>query len=242
MLTLKRLKRATHKILHFRDYRYVRKASLPNLPNALARWSGREVNTVIDIGASDGAWSKMALRHFPQAEYLLIEAQADPHEPGLREFKASHENVEYLVAAAGNREGFIHFDASEPLGGVASETPFAKNSICVPMTTVDAEVRARNLKPPFLLKLDTHGFEVPIFEGAVETLKQTSLLVVEAYNFQLTGESLRFPELCRYLEARGLRCVDLFDILHRPSDNALWQFDLAFVPEQALDFQSSSYL
>lgn len=241
MLTVKRLQRAAHKIFKWREYRYVRKASLPSLSNALARWSHREVNTVIDIGASNGAWSKMAMRHFPRADYLLIEAQAGPHEAGLRQFKEEHPCVEYLLAAAGNRQGTIHFDATEPLGGLASDTPFASNNIEVPVTTVDAEVRSRGLKPPFLLKLDTHGFEVPIFEGAVETLKQTSLLIVEAYNFQLTGGSLRFPGLCAYLEERGFRCADLFDILHRPADNALWQFDLAFVPEDALDYSSNHY-
>ena len=196
MLTVKRLKRSANKLLRWRDYRYVAKSSLPNLSNALARWSHLNVGTVIDIGASNGAWSKSALRRFPKADYLLIEAQSDPHEAGLREFKAGHSNVDYVIAAAGNRVGEIHFDASDPLGGLASETPFAANDICVPMTTVDAEVRARGLKPPFLLKLDTHGFEVPIFEGATETLRHTCLLIVEAYNFQLTSESFRFPDLC----------------------------------------------
>ena len=32
------------------------------------------INTVIDVGASDGSWSKIAFPYFPNCKYLLIEA------------------------------------------------------------------------------------------------------------------------------------------------------------------------
>ena len=44
---------------------------------ALARCKARglNVNAVIDVGASDGSWTKDCLEYFPDANYLLIEAQ-----------------------------------------------------------------------------------------------------------------------------------------------------------------------
>jgi hypothetical protein len=42
-----------------------------------------EIGTVIDIGASDGRWSDVCAKHYPDAHYLLIEAQ-DPHEEALK--------------------------------------------------------------------------------------------------------------------------------------------------------------
>lgn len=39
------------------------------------------------------------------------------------------------------------------------------------MVTVDKCVKEKN-KVSFLLKLDTHGFEIPIFEGAEDILKK----------------------------------------------------------------------
>jgi len=195
-----------------------------------------DVSSVIDVGASDGSWSALALCHYPQADYLLIEAQADPHERALARFARAHPQVRYVIAAAGDHEGTAHFDASDPASGVASREPTGANDILVEMTTVDAEVVRHSLRPPFLLKLDTHGFEVPIFEGAVRTLGQTALLVVEAYNFELRPGCLRFHELCAYLEERGLRCVDLVDVLHRPGDGFLWQFDLFFARAKRPEF------
>lgn len=216
--------------------------SILSLENALARHAAKaEIRTVIDIGASDGSWSEAAMRHFPRARYLLIEAQANPHLPRLEAFKSLHPNADFCIAAAGHRLGKIHFNAGDPFGGKAADTPFAKHDIEVPVTTVDHEAAARKLEGPFLLKLDTHGFEVPIFEGAAETLTRTALIVVEVYNFKISPEALRFHELCAYLEERGFRPLDILDITHRPGDGALWQMDLVFARADRPEFADNEY-
>ena len=89
--------------------------------------------------------------------------------------------------------------------------------------------------------LDTHGFEVPIFEGAAETLARTGLIVVEVYNFKISPEALRFHELCAYLEGKGFRCVDILDVMHRPCDGALWQMDLIFARADRPEFANNEY-
>jgi len=110
----------------------------------------------------------------------------------------------------------------------------------VPMVALDSVVRERALKPPFILKLDTHGFEVPILEGAKNTLNETLLLVVEVYNFQLSPQSLRFHEIIAYLEQRGFRCVDICDPIFR-QDGVLWQLDLFFMRADSAEFNSNNY-
>ena len=219
---------------------FVRSGS-PTLYGALARISkrGLEIGTVIDVGASNGSWSDVCLRYFPTPFYYLIEAQ-QPHEPALKQFKRAYPRSDYVLSAAGDAVGEIHFDNTGLFGGIASKEA-RPGQITVPMTTVDEQVRRRGLTPPFLLKLDTHGFEVPIFEGARETLRQTALIVVETYNFQLESTSLRFPDLCDYLEGKGFRCVDMSDPLYRPRDGAFWQFDLYFMPKGHPIFTANTY-
>lgn len=213
-----------------------------SLDKTLARCSKRNphVATVIDVGASDGRWSLTALKHFPQASFMLVEAQL-AHEQSLRKVKAVQSSFDYLISAVGDTEGMIYFDAGDLFGGVASHEPFDENCIYVPVLTIDTLVRDRNLLPPFLLKLDTHGFEVPIFEGAENTLKKTSLIVVEVYNFNLTDSSLRFHEMCAYLEERGFRCIDMSEPMQREADGALWQMDLFFIPANSKNFDFNSY-
>lgn len=198
------------------------------------------VRTVIDVGASDGRWSALARRHYPHARFLLVEAQGAAHGAALERYVKAHPGAEVALAAAGPREGVIHFDASDPFGGVASETSTGAADTVLPMTTVDAEVARRGLEPPYLLKLDTHGFEVPILAGAARTLQGSSVLVIEAYNFTIRDGALRLPQLCGYLEGRGFRCLDLVDPLYR-SDGALWQVDAVFLRTDAPEFRTETW-
>lgn len=159
---------------------------------ALTRVSERfEVSTVIDVGASDGRWSVKARSRFPSAAYLLIEAQSAAHARALERYARHHRNTSVVLAAAGDRIGTISFDASDPFGGAAHGGQ-SQASIEVPMTTVDAEVERLGLAGPYLLKLDTHGFEREILMGARNTLAGADLLIIEAYNFELRPGVLRF--------------------------------------------------
>lgn len=242
-MLLKSIKRTVRGYLARRGLEVVPKTAGLTLDAALTRRRDVTVRTVLDVGASDGRWSAQVMKHHPHAQYLLVEAQADAHGEGLRRFKAAHGNVEYVLSAAGDRDGEIYFDASAPFGGQASNTPYPPphKNIVVPLTRLDTLVQRYSLDGPFLLKLDTHGFEVPILEGARAVLTGAAMLIIEAYNFTLCPGCLRFYELCAYLEERGFRCADLIEPMHRPDDAALWQLDLLFLPAAHPVFASNEY-
>ncbi len=199
-----------------------------------------QINTIIDIGASDGRWSESAMRYYPFCQYLLVEAQP-VHEAALKHFINAHNNSQYTLAAAGDREGQIYFDANDPLGGQASFTPYELNNIVVPVTSIDIEIKNRNLPGPYLLKTDTHGFEVPILKGASKTIRETEIIIMECYNFKIGPDCLLFYEMCDYLGELGFRCIDLVDPLWRPYDHSLWQMDLIFVKKDRPEFSYLGY-
>jgi FkbM family methyltransferase len=208
---------------------------------ALARCAARQpgLGTVIDVGASDGRWSRTARDILAPAHYFMVEARAE-HEAGLAR-TAADPAFSYQICAAGDRDGEIYFDATELFGGQASDTPYEKNGIVVPVRTLDGLAAERKLQAPYAIKLDTHGYEVPILEGARGILKDTRLLIIECYNFHLTEKSLLAHEMCAYLAQRGFRCIDLCDPLYRARDGALWQMDLFFAPDADAAFASNSY-
>jgi FkbM family methyltransferase len=155
---------------------------------ALERLRTRRLHlgTIIDVGASDGRWSAELLPYQPNARYLCVEANP-AYRSGLQAFAARHPQVEYELCAAGGRECLIYFDASDPFGGLALESPAGRQTITVPLSTIDTLVASRQLPPPFLIKLDTHGYELPILAGAARTLEQTEALIVEVCNFPGPG-------------------------------------------------------
>ena len=201
----------------------------------------------IDVGASDGRWTELAMQFFPNSYYILIEAQ-EGHRKSLEHFQSKNKKTSICIAAAGDSEGEIYFDASDLHAGLASKEKLATNCITVPVTTIDIQVERNKLEPPFCIKLDTHGFEIPILEGAKKTLMKADLLIIEVYNFQIvqndedaSQNSLRFYELCLYLDRKGFYCADLVDIMRRKKDDMLWQMDMFFYRKENVVFGSNSY-
>jgi FkbM family methyltransferase len=217
-------------------------ADRSTMENGLRALGARKhaVRTVIDIGASNGSWSELLMPHFPICQYLLIEALS-VHESALRDYCQRYANAQFVLAAAGERPGRTFFaTGDDPFGGGASATP-AAGGVEVPVVTIDAEVAARRLPGPYLLKFDTHGFEVPILRGAAQTLRDTEVIVMECYNFRISPDALTFDEMCRYLGERGFRCLDLIEPLYRPYDNSFWQADLVFVRDNRPEFSYQGY-
>jgi FkbM family methyltransferase len=189
----------------------------------------KQIGTVIDIGASDGRWSKTAMKFYPDAQYLLIEANPF-HFPGLRVFEKMHSNVSACMAVAGDSVGQVFFDDSNPWGGIGCKERYNELFRPYPSTTVDKEVADRSLPPPYLLKLDTHGFETTIFMGAASVMDRSDVVVMEVYN-TIAGDQPPFYEMSRLMREKGFTCVDISDILWHME--RFLQMDMYFTREHA---------
>lgn len=200
-----------------------------------------EINTFIDVGASNGMWTRDAIKIYNESYYFLIEAQKE-HLDGLKQTKKKFQNVDYIIAAVGDYEGEIYFDTTSLWGGLASKEKFShKNYKIVNVTTIDKIIVNYNLKPPYLIKLDTHGYEKQILDGSINALLNTNALIIEAYNFHLTTDSLLFYELCSYMDKLGFYVFNIVDILNRPKDSVLWQMDIFFLKKNYHFFNKNIY-
>ncbi len=212
-------------------------------PSALARIEARglKVGTVLDVGASDGSWSLKARPCWPQARYHLVEAFGHWREK-LETLCGAEPQFSHVIAAAGAEEGEIWFtnDPDAPYGGAASSEP-GKGCWSVPQVSLAGEVARLNLPGPYLIKLDTHGFERPILEGAASILDRTSLVVIETYVFHIHPDAMLFHEMCAYMAERGFRVIDMSEPLWRDHDQALWQVDLFFVRADRPEFSHNGY-
>jgi FkbM family methyltransferase len=214
----------------------------PVLDDALRRLQNHNIQiaSLIDVGAAEGYWSKVFARHFPDRHHLLVDAN-EVHRPALE--KASQENKlwRFVLTAVGGTTGEAYFDGSDPLVGHLSTEEWNENYRTCPVTTLDDLLAKQPVPGPFMIKLDTHGVEIPILSGAAETLKQTNVIVIEAYNFTFGGTAVPFWELCRQMSELGFRPLDVFDLLYREVDNAFWQFDLLFVRADLPLFKDSRF-
>lgn len=151
---------------------------------------GLRYATVIDIGCADGNFfvELYDFGLFPDAKPLNIDAN-NLYEDSLRAIKDVF-GGEYLIAAVSDAPGEIEFTNSvHPYWASIRppDDPYWKrlNGLHAGVTkvqtmTLDSIVQAKQLKGPFLLKMDVQGAEAKAIAGARETLKQTDTVIVEA--------------------------------------------------------------
>jgi len=221
--------------------RRVREGKRTHMCAAMKRVAGRgglDIGTVIDVGASDGRWSAQAMEYLPACDYVLVEANPH-HRPALDAFCATHPRARYVMAAASDRTGTLRFDADDPFGGKAEPGEDAA-ALEVAAARLDDVVSAGD--GPFAIKLDTHGYEVPILNGAERCLKDATLVIIETYGFRIAPEALLFHEMVALMRKRGFGVADMSDPLWRPGDKMFWQADFYFQPLTRPEFARAAYV
>lgn len=198
------------------------------------------LKTIIDIGASDGKWSLTAMKFFPDASVIAIEPLRE-RLTALENLKQKYASFDYELCAAGETDvGQIMLNVSNDLDGSTVDGTDGKPRQVL-AKTIDTIVSEKKMEGPFLLKFDTHGYEIPILNSAEETLRKTDVIIMEVYNFQITAQSLRFHEMCLHMEKLGFRCYDIADPMLRRYDKSFWQMDLFFCRKESKIFSYSQY-
>lgn len=237
------MKTVIKSVLFFLGFEIRRTSSIRNSMQKSLKWlktNNFRINTVLDVGASDGRWSKDCMKYFPDINYVLYEPQP-LHFVALDLMKEKlGDRINIVKKAVGQNSGVTYFDVSTPYGGSIKNSG-SINTEEVILTTIDQNLNDIELNGPFLLKLDTHGFEIPILEGASKTLENCEILIIEAYNFNIEPDSVLFWQLCDYLQKKGFRPIDLVDIMYREFDNSLWQMDIIFIKSSWLGFRHITY-
>jgi FkbM family methyltransferase len=205
-----------------------------------SRQRGLQVNTIVDVGAAEGSWSRSAAEYWPDATYVLFEPLAERKQL-LQELCSARKNFHFISAAAGKETGLVNFHVASDLDGSGVSSANDSSVRPVEVTSIDLEVKRLQLKGPYIVKLDTHGYELPIIEGCSEILPDVSLFIIECYGFQIANGSLLFWEMCRLLDEKGFRLIEIVDVINRPKDQAFWQCDAFFVPANLGLFKDNAY-
>jgi FkbM family methyltransferase len=199
-----------------------------------------DIATVVDIGASNGRWSRMCMPFFPRANFIGIDPLAE-REPFLKSLKERNPRFDYMLCAAGEEDDQrVTLSVSSDLDGSTVDGSGGEVRE-VSSWSIDGIMAMKQYKGPYLLKFDTHGAEVPILNGCTRTLEQTSYVVMEVYNYRHTPGTLLFHEMCNIMEKNGFRCFNMADPMQRLLDRSLWQMDFFFARSDDPVFASDSY-
>ena len=187
----------------------------------ILRRRGVPVSTVLDVGVLDATIE--LIRAYPDRLHVLFEPVAEftaaiernyrqiPHR--LVQAAVSDVSGETLLRTVGQfaGRGITHsFMVAEP--EQATRT--------VPKVSLDDYLRHFPAPTPYFLKLDVDGDELKVLDGATETLKASSIVMIEVTVATLV-------ERLHRLTAAGFQLFDLTEPAYY--DESLWQCDAVFI-------------
>jgi len=206
-----------------------------------ARAGGVDVRQIVDVGASNGSWTRDCLRVFPEARYLLVEP-LPVHAAALAALHAEHPNVQSwqggLASTPGEFDLLTHGDQSSFL---RSESFPDQRPQRVEVRTLDSFLGSPLLQAPDLIKADVQGFELEVLRGAKKCLETAKLLLLEV-SYRRIYENLSLAhEVIGYVGGAGFRIYDICTYAGRPSDGELTQSDILFAVEDSPLFANEAW-
>jgi FkbM family methyltransferase len=188
---------------------------------------GVPVGTVIDVGVLIGTGE--LITSYPSCKHVLIEPIVEWNDDIKKKYDSKSIDYELVNVAASDANGTVQMKTASVRPGQpitharmiegAAGKPSSKVRE-VPMATVDALVAARDLAKPYLLKIDVDGAELKILKGAAQTLRDTSVVVIEAGVANLVDRAAALKEA-------GFLLFDVVDLCYY--DDRLAQVDLVFL-------------
>ncbi|MBV1799991.1 FkbM family methyltransferase [Siccirubricoccus sp. G192] len=199
------------------------------------RQLGFAPDLVVDAGAYRGEWTTMALPVFPEARFVMLEAQPDKAAALEAVQAAAPGRVSFQIGLLGaeRREKVPFFVAETGSSVYVETTAFARSEISLPMQTLDEALAAERAARSVFLKLDVQGAELDVLAGAAATLERTEAVLLEASLAEYNAGAPRLADVTEQLRKLGFLPFDILDL--RRIGPVLAQIDMVFVrPESAL--------
>jgi FkbM family methyltransferase len=205
---------------------------MPDVESSMLRMKslGFLPQTVVDVGAYHGDWTRTCKEVFPQVRVLMVEPQ---HEcqvklQGLaRRLAGLSVQPVLLGATEKDKVGFFSLETASSVFPETAKTDAP--SAYLQMTTLDKLTERTAFATPDFLKLDVQGYELEVLKGAERALDYVQAILMEVNLIEVYKGAPLFHDVSSFMAARGFVLYDVCTLFHRPYDGALWQMDVVFL-------------
>ena len=216
-------------------------AFAPNMGMALADAKARGLNprTIIDIGAFEGDWARMAAATWPGAKITMVEANDEKRE--LLTLVAGEIGADLRFALLGAEDGReVTFHVMESGSSVfEEESDYDRRKVI--RHTAKLDTLLADLPAADFIKLDTQGYELEILTGADRLLSSASAVLMEASLIQINEGAPLLHDVLAFMKERGFVTYEIAEIHRRQLDRAMNQIDILFVRETSPLLASKSF-
>jgi FkbM family methyltransferase len=200
------------------------------------RARGFQPNSIVDIGANRGEWSRTAAAVFPESRFFLLEPIA-AFRPELEAFVQDHAGSRFWIAGASESDGTLRITNVTHNGNPTSGSTFRATQHAAQYTQTLTEVPVRSLSSlvaageiplPDLVKIDVEGFEMSVLNGCQALFGKTELFLIEVSLYPFWSQPI-FHEVAGWMASHGYLLYDFAGYNRRPADGSLGTVDACFL-------------
>jgi FkbM family methyltransferase len=205
----------------------------PNMEFGLAGAAKRGLmpRTIIDVGAFEGDWSRMARRIWPESKILMFEPNVVKQDQLKTVAKAIDASTFCELLGAEN-DVAVPYNVMGSGSSVYNErSPLERTVEIRRLRRIDSVLR--NIESPAFLKIDTQGYEIEVLKGSDLILPSIDAILLEVAVIEVNEGAPLLHKVLPFLKSIGFLTYDILEIHRRPLDQALNQVDILFVRESS---------
>jgi len=205
--------------------------------DALLLTIGRDLKTVVDVGANRGQFALAARHHAQEAYIVAFEPLEEAAEVFAQVFRADP-GVELHRCAIGSQQGGVEMHVSRaddsssllPISDLQQQLfpgTQEKEIRRVIVTPLDGALFPAQIQAPALLKIDVQGYELEVLKGGSLLLGCFEFLLVECSYIELYKGQALAKEVVSYVEKTGFVLVERNNLVYDKKGQPI-QADLFF--------------
>src|SRR4051794_33082463 len=143
---------------------------------------------IVDIGANHGVWTRVSLKHFPNAYYTLLEPQYWL-KSSIEDLLTTNKKINFYGVGAGAAAGSFKFtihDRDDSCSFKYTEEEAHQRGfkqIDLKVMTLNELLANNKLSAPDIIKTDAEGWDIEVLKGASDFFGKTEIFMVEASIF-----------------------------------------------------------
>jgi len=211
-------------------------SEIPEL-DKLTWLSSCNINTILDIGAHTGEFSRTIRKLLPDPSIIAFEPLEYPYQQlvnsmgrasNFKAFKFALGDCN-MTKADMHRNGFTPSSSLLKMADLHKQAfPYTaqESSETVEVRRLDDVMADMPLIDNILIKIDVQGYEDKVIRGGEKLMARAKVLIIEASFHKLYEEQPLFDEIYDSLRQKGFRYIGNLTQLHHPGDGTVLQADL----------------
>jgi FkbM family methyltransferase len=213
----------------------------PNMEMGLSALARRGIQpaNIIDVGAFEGDWSRMARSIWPASKVIMFEPNAAKSDQVFRASRAIDATLfQDLLGANDGAE--VTFNIMESGSSIMNErSPLPRVQETRKLRRLDTVIP--HLEGSSFLKIDAQGYELEILRGAETILPNIDVILLEVSVIEINEGAPLVSDVTTFMKEIGFVTCEILEIHRRPLDQALNQIDMIFVREDSKLFSDKRH-